>query len=71
MVQLFLLERNEETPQAFYFTAKEKYKVRIERETGKGSCDCMADVFKKGGRKQQDCKHIQNARAILKAARKL
>lgn len=71
MVQLFSIKREEATAHAFWFLAKEKYKVRIERDTGRGSCECMGDIFQKGGRKQKDCKHIQKARAILKAARKL
>ncbi len=67
MTLTFDIERQEETPQAFYFLAKEKYKVRIDRETGKGSCDCLGDTFQKGGRQQQDCKHIVKAKEILKA----
>jgi len=67
----FDIERKEETTKAFYFLVKEKYRVRIDRETGEGSCDCMADVFRKGGRKQKDCKHIKKAKELLKAVKKL
>ena len=63
----FDIKCDKETPQAFYFLAKEKYKVRIVRETREGSCDCMGDTFKQGGREQKECKHIQKAREILKA----
>ncbi len=71
MTKIFSIKREEATAQAFWFLAKEKYKVRIDRETGQGSCECLGDIFHKGGRKQRDCKHIQKARAILKAAKKL
>ena len=60
-----------ETVQAFWFLVKEKYSVRIDRKTGQGSCACLADTFKKGGRKQKDCKHILKAQELLKVVNKL
>lgn len=71
MTLIFSIRREEPTAHAFWFTAKEKYKVRIEKETGKGSCECLGDIFQKGGKKQKDCKHIQHARKLLKAVKKL
>ena len=71
MVQLFSIKREEPSAKAFWFMAKEKYKVRIERETGIGSCECLGDIFQKGGAKQRDCKHIRKAREVLKAVNKL
>jgi len=67
MTKIFSIEFEEATDQAFWFLVKEKYKVRIDRETGEGSCECLGDIFKQGGRNQRECKHIKKARELLKA----
>ncbi len=60
-----------ETNVSFWFIVNEKYSVRIDKKTKEGSCECLADVFKKGGRKQKNCKHIKKAIEFLKEMKKL
>jgi len=55
-----------DSPQAFWFLANKKYHVRIDKKTNAGSCECLGDIFKQGGRNQRECKHIQRVRKILR-----
>jgi hypothetical protein len=66
-MRLFEIHMTDRTEHAWWFEAKQKYKVRIDAETKEGSCDCHGDTFRKSGRKQSECKHIQAAKAILKS----
>lgn len=61
---------NARSQKAYYFLVREKYEVRIERGTEIASCECLGDIFMRGGRKQKECKHIQKARELLKVVGK-
>lgn len=70
-MKLFEIHLTDSTGYAWWFEAKAKYKIRIDCETKEGSCDCQGDTFKKGGRKQTECKHIKAAKELLKAMGKI
>jgi len=48
-----------------FFEAKEKYKLDVNLESGKGVCSCQAGTMKASGKKQEDCKHVKQAKAII------
>jgi hypothetical protein len=49
----------------WWFSAKQKYNIRIDTKTGRASCDCTAGSFKMSGRNQTECKHIIACRKLL------
>jgi len=51
----------------YWFIAKGKYLVRLNIKTKEATCTCMAGTFKESGHKQEDCKHVLSARALLKS----
>lgn len=54
----------------YYFTAKRKYKGRVDLKAKDFSCSCAAQTFKQGGKKQKDCKHVRMALALIREVRK-
>lgn len=71
MTYLFKIEFDGCHDKAYWFTAKEKYLVRIDTKTKKANCTCKAGMFKESGCKQEECKHIILAKNILKAMKRL
>lgn len=71
MTYLFKIELNGCHDDAYWFTAKEKYLVRIDTKTKKANCTCMAGTFKESGKKQENCKHIIMACDLLKSRGRL
>ncbi len=52
-----------------WFLAKEKYLVCL--SSVERSCDCQHGTMQEGRGKKSNCKHVKNARELLKVMRKL
>ena len=67
MTVLFKLKFHSVSPQHYWFTAKDRYLVSVNRETGAAECDCRHGHFKKvGERKRDDCKHAKKALELVR-----
>lgn len=49
----------------FWFVVSGKYNVNISRTSFVAGCDCQAETFRLGGRKQEECKHIKQCKKFL------
>ena len=67
MHPLIKIKITDKTSNSVWFLAKDKYIIRIDRKTKEASCSCKGDAFRKGGRKQKECNHIEAAKKIFKA----